>query len=77
VKMVKRCLSGIMADRFTQSYIPTIPIDASSFALWIHQNLHSFCTVVEQVAEGIDDLCRSDIMRTDDDFVRASLPLSL
>jgi cell cycle checkpoint protein len=33
--------------------------------------------VVEQVAEGIDDLCRSDIMRTDDDFVRASHPRSL
>lgn len=50
--------------------MPTVPVDASSFALWIHQSLPSFCTEVEQVSEAIDDLCRADIMRTDDDIVR-------
>lgn len=53
-----------------QTFVPTVPIDASSFALWIHQSLPSFCTEVEQVSEAVDDLCRADIMRTDDDIVR-------
>lgn len=52
-----------------KDFIPSIPIDSSSFALWIHQTFPSFCTDVEQVAEGMDYLCLADVMRTDDDIV--------
>jgi cell cycle checkpoint protein len=53
-----------------QSFVPSIPIDASSFALWIHQSLPAFCTDIEQISNALDSLCGSDIMRTDDDVVR-------
>jgi cell cycle checkpoint protein len=49
--------------------MPTIPIDASSFALWIHQSLPAFCTEIDQVSLALDDMCGADIMRTDDDMV--------
>jgi cell cycle checkpoint protein len=56
-----------------QTFIPTIPLDASSFALWIHQSLPSFCSKIEEVADAVDHLCRADIMRTDDDIVEPEL----
>nr|XP_031861175.1 uncharacterized protein CI109_003536 [Kwoniella shandongensis]KAA5528247.1 hypothetical protein CI109_003536 [Kwoniella shandongensis] len=55
-----------------ESFVPTIPVDASSFALWIHQSLPSFCTDIEQVSSGIDELCAADVMRTDDDIWQSS-----
>ncbi|KIY34336.1 cell cycle checkpoint protein [Cryptococcus gattii E566] len=55
-----------------EDFIPSIPIDSSSFALWIHQTFPSFCTDVEQVAEGMDYLCLADVMRTDDDIWHSS-----
>lgn len=52
-----------------QTFLPTIPVDSSSFALWIHQSLPSFCNEVEEVSFALDDFCCADIMRTDDDIV--------
>ncbi|WVQ71805.1 hypothetical protein IAR50_001347 [Cryptococcus sp. DSM 104548] len=51
-----------------ETFIPSIPLDASSFALWVHQSLPSFCEEIEQVSQGLDYLVESDIMRTDDDI---------
>ncbi|OWZ74153.1 hypothetical protein AYX14_00374 [Cryptococcus neoformans] len=55
-----------------EDFIPSIPIDASSFALWTHQTFPSFCSDIEQVAEGMDYLCVADVMRTDDDIWHSS-----
>ncbi|RSH93942.1 Cell cycle checkpoint protein rad17 [Saitozyma podzolica] len=63
-----RCKSLVQMEAF----VPTVPVDASSFALWIHQSLPSFCTEIEQASEAVDDLCRADIMRTDDDIWQSS-----
>ncbi|TYJ56703.1 hypothetical protein B9479_002634 [Cryptococcus floricola] len=51
-----------------ETFIPSIPLDASSFALWVHQSLPSFCEEIEQVSQGLDYLVESDAMRTDDDI---------
>ncbi|WVR05388.1 hypothetical protein IAU60_002402 [Kwoniella sp. DSM 27419] len=55
-----------------EAFIPSIPVDASSFTLWLHQSFPSFCENVEQVATGLDDLCTADVMRTDDDLWQSS-----
>ncbi|WVF71982.1 hypothetical protein IAT40_006793 [Kwoniella sp. CBS 6097] len=55
-----------------ESFIPSVPIDASSFALWVHQSFPDFCQNVEQVSRGLDELCSADIMRTDDDIWQSS-----
>ncbi|KAK8869618.1 hypothetical protein IAR55_000185 [Kwoniella newhampshirensis] len=55
-----------------ESFIPTIPVDASSFALWIHQSFPAFCTEIEQVSAGVDQLCAADVMRTEDDMWQSS-----
>ena len=52
-----------------QSFIPTIPVDASSFALWIHQSFPSFCAVVSEVSVAADALCTADVIRSEDDIV--------
>jgi cell cycle checkpoint protein len=52
-----------------QTFIPTIPVDTSMFALWLHHNIPQFCTDVEQVSSIMDDLCGADLMRTEDDIV--------
>ncbi|CAK9784093.1 hypothetical protein CC85DRAFT_268159 [Cutaneotrichosporon oleaginosum] len=51
---------------------PTIPVDASTFALWIHQNVPSFCTEIEQLSAILDDFCFADLMRTEDDIWQSS-----
>ncbi|WWC69257.1 uncharacterized protein I206_103195 [Kwoniella pini CBS 10737] len=55
-----------------ESFIPTIPIDASSFALWLHQSFPNYCSDIEEVSAGLDELCSADIMRTDDDIWQSS-----
>ncbi|WRT67333.1 uncharacterized protein IL334_004303 [Kwoniella shivajii] len=55
-----------------EAFIPTIPVDASSFALWIHQSFPNYCQEIEQVSLGLDELCAADIMRTDDDIWQSS-----
>ncbi|WVW82874.1 hypothetical protein I302_104886 [Kwoniella bestiolae CBS 10118] len=55
-----------------ESFIPTIPIDASSFALWIHQSFLNYCNEIEEVSAGLDELCSADVMRTDDDIWQSS-----
>jgi len=57
----------VKADQ--QSFLPTIPVDASSFSLWIHQNLPTFCDEIEEFAFAVDGFCDADIMKTDDDIV--------
>ena len=56
-------------DAYAKGFLPTIPLDASSFALWLHQNVLSFCSDVEQAGEAIEHICLADNMRTDDDIV--------
>ncbi|OCF36625.1 hypothetical protein I316_01877 [Kwoniella heveanensis BCC8398] len=55
-----------------ESFIPSVPVDASSFALWIHQSFPEFCQDIEQTSTGLDALCSADIMRTDDDIWQSS-----
>ncbi|WWC60908.1 uncharacterized protein I303_103484 [Kwoniella dejecticola CBS 10117] len=55
-----------------ETFIPTIPIDASSFALWLHQSVPNYCNEIEEVSAGLDALCSADIMRTDDDIWQSS-----
>ncbi|KAK4685335.1 cell cycle checkpoint protein, partial [Tremellales sp. Uapishka_1] len=55
-----------------ETFIPTIPVDASSFALWIHQSIYSFCNDIEEASMAADNICSADIMRTDDDFWQSS-----
>ncbi|WVQ98933.1 hypothetical protein IAU59_006065 [Kwoniella sp. CBS 9459] len=55
-----------------ETFIPSVPVDASTFALWIHQSFPEFCEDIEQVSAGIDELCSADIMRTDDDIWQSS-----
>ncbi|WVQ69872.1 uncharacterized protein L199_008094 [Kwoniella botswanensis] len=55
-----------------ESFIPTIPVDASSFALWMHQSFPNYCNEIEQVSAGLDELCSADVMRTDDDIWQSS-----
>ncbi|KAK6903145.1 hypothetical protein I203_108408 [Kwoniella mangroviensis CBS 8507] len=55
-----------------ESFIPTIPVDASSFALWIHQSFPYYCNEIEEVSTGLDELCSADVMRTDDDIWQSS-----
>ncbi|WVN86688.1 uncharacterized protein L203_101860 [Cryptococcus depauperatus CBS 7841] len=64
----ERRKSLVQLDQF----IPSIPIDASSFALWVHQSFPSFCDNIEQVSKGMDELCSADIMRTDNDIWHSS-----
>lgn len=59
-----------LTDRL-QAFLPTIPVDASSFGLWLHQSLPAFTQDVEQTSEGLEYLCAADVMRTDDDIVGA------
>lgn len=54
-----------------QALIASVPVDTATFTLWIHQNLPSFCSDVEEVEEAYDDICRADLMRADDDLVGA------
>jgi cell cycle checkpoint protein len=53
-----------------QEFIPTIPVDASTFALWIHHNVPQFCDEIEELSAILDDFGAADLMRTDDDIVR-------
>ena len=46
-----------------------IPVDASSFALWLHQNAPNNCEEIEEAVALLDDLGAADIMKTDDDIV--------
>ncbi|KAL7424215.1 RFC checkpoint protein Rad17 [Cryptotrichosporon argae] len=55
-----------------EAFIPTIPVDASTFALWIHQNFPGFCIEIEQAADAMDRFCDADVMRTDDDIWQSS-----
>ncbi|WVQ78580.1 hypothetical protein IAT38_000666 [Cryptococcus sp. DSM 104549] len=55
-----------------ETFMPTIPVDASSFALWAHQSFPSFCNQIEEVSAGMDELCAADVMRTDDDIWHSS-----
>ncbi|WWC89761.1 uncharacterized protein L201_004687 [Kwoniella dendrophila CBS 6074] len=55
-----------------EPFIPTVPVDASSFALWLHQSFPNYCKEVEEVSAGLDELCTADIMRTDDDIWQSS-----
>jgi len=57
-----------------QDFIPTVPIDASSFTLWIQQSIPIFCSDVDQASVAGDEICQSDIMKTDDDVVSLSSP---
>jgi len=52
-----------------QEFLPTIPVDTSSLALWLHECTPKFVEDVEQATEAYEDLCRADIMRADDDIV--------
>ncbi|BEJ12354.1 hypothetical protein CspHIS471_0208140 [Cutaneotrichosporon sp. HIS471] len=54
------------------AFVPTIPVDASTFALWIHQNVPSFCTEIEELSAILDDFCVADLMRTEDDIWQSS-----
>ncbi|ORX33735.1 Rad17 cell cycle checkpoint protein-domain-containing protein [Kockovaella imperatae] len=55
-----------------EAFIPTIPVDTSSFALWVHQSLPAYCTDVDQVGAALDDLCSADVMRTEEDIWQSS-----
>ncbi|ORY20600.1 Rad17 cell cycle checkpoint protein-domain-containing protein [Naematelia encephala] len=55
-----------------EAFLPTIPVDASSFALWVHQSFPSFCTDIEQTSNYLDELCFADVLRTDDDIWQSS-----
>ncbi|EIW70024.1 hypothetical protein TREMEDRAFT_30228, partial [Tremella mesenterica DSM 1558] len=68
LEQYQRSKSLVQAENF----LPTISVDASTFSLWLHQSLPSFCTDIDQVAEAYDDLCRADMMRTDDDIWQSS-----
>ena len=50
-------------------------MDASSFALWIHQNTPTFCDDIEEFSLAVDGFCDADIMKTDDDVVGRSSAL--
>lgn len=54
-----------------QPFLATIPLDTSSFALWLHENVPKFTSTVDEASAAIEDLCRADIMKADDDIVRA------
>jgi hypothetical protein len=54
-----------------QEFLPTIPVDTSSLALWVHECTPKFISDVDQAVEAYEDLCRADIMRADDDIVCA------
>ncbi|GMK55142.1 hypothetical protein CspeluHIS016_0201980 [Cutaneotrichosporon spelunceum] len=64
----ERRISMVQMDAF----VPTIPVDASTFALWIHQNVTSFCTEIEQLSAILDGFCVADLMRTEDDVWQSS-----
>ncbi|TXT13660.1 hypothetical protein VHUM_01027 [Vanrija humicola] len=55
-----------------EAFTGTIPIDASTFALWIHSNIPSFCGEVDEMSEILDSFCAADVMRTDDDIWQSS-----
>lgn len=58
-----------------QAFLPTIPIDTSSFALWLHENAPKFVNSIDESAEVVEDLCRADIMKSDDDIVSETDPV--
>lgn len=49
--------------------VASVPVDTATFMLWLHQNLPPFCSQIEQVDEALEDICRADLMRADDDLV--------
>ena len=57
--------------------MPTIPVDTSSLALWVHECTPKFISDVDQAVDAYEDLCRADIMRADDDIVRSVPPVTL
>lgn len=56
-----------------QAFLPSIPVDTSTFALWVHQNLPGFCSEIDQVAAINDLFCDADLMKTESDIVRCTL----
>jgi cell cycle checkpoint protein len=59
----------VLKDLTQQEFIPTVPVDASTLALWIHHNIPQYCDDIEQLGAILDDFGAADVMRTDDDIV--------
>jgi cell cycle checkpoint protein len=57
---------------FSQVLYKDAPVDTSLFNLYLHQNYPVFCTDIDECAESIDALSRSDSLKTDDDMVSPS-----
>lgn len=53
-----------------QTLFKEAPVDTGLFNLYLHQNYPVFCSDIDECADSIEVLSRSDALKTDDDLVR-------